>query len=57
LFLAPAIPRVFDLGEVLHLGSDHSRHLLRRREALIRVPVLAHVFFLSVAFATAHMMP
>ena len=55
--LDPAIPRVFDLGEVLHLGGDHPLHLLRRREALIRFPVLAHVFFLSVAFATAHMMP
>ena len=55
--LDPAIPRVFGLGEVLHLGGDHPLHLLRRREALIRFPVLAHVYFLSVAFATAHMMP
>ena len=38
-------------------GGDHPLHLLRRREALIRFPVLAHVFFLSVDFATAHMMP
>lgn len=45
------------LGDVLHLGGDHPLHLLWRGEALVWFPVLAHVYFLSVAFATAHMMP
>ena len=57
LLLGSVFAFALGLGDVLHLGGDHPLHLLRRREALIRIPALAHVFFLSVAFATAHMMP
>ena len=57
LLLGSAFAFVLGLGDVLHLGDDHPLHLLWRGEALVWVPVLVHVFFLSVAFATAHMMP
>jgi len=57
LLLGSVFAFVLGLGEVLHLGGDHPLHLLWRGEALVWFPVLAHVYFLSVAFATAHMMP
>ena len=57
LLLGSAFAFALGLGDALHLGGDHPLHLLWRGEALVWVPVLVHLLFLSVACATPHMMP
>ena len=56
LLLGIAFVRTLGFGEASHLGGDHPLDLLGGWEAAVVVPVVAHVLFLSVAFATLHIM-